>query len=77
MISPMHERDESSTDMSINEMSPGGVNPVRRTHVVSHNWKNIRNAMHVAKNEHMSSVDDFVSGPSGPCIALVLFTVRC
>ncbi|KAK4685256.1 hypothetical protein P7C73_g4898, partial [Tremellales sp. Uapishka_1] len=28
-----------------------------RHHVVSHDWKTIRDALHVAKNEHVSSVD--------------------
>jgi hypothetical protein len=37
------------------------LNGTPRTRIVNHNWKTIRNAMHVAKNEHMSSVDDYVS----------------
>jgi DNA topoisomerase IA len=37
------------------------LNGTPRTRIVNHNWKTIRNAMHVAKNEHMSSVDGYVS----------------
>jgi len=31
----------------------------RRRHVVQHDWATIRAALHIAKHEHMSSVDDF------------------
>lgn len=62
LFSPRHEKDESSASMGVSDASGSVASPsARRTHVVSHNWKTIRNAMHVAKHEHMSSVDDFVS----------------
>lgn len=39
--------------------SPGAAGG--RRHVVSHEWSSIRDAMHVAKNEHLSDVDALVS----------------
>jgi len=57
-FSPAHEKDQSDGvavgDLTLNS-------PETRTRIVSHNWKTIRNAMYVARNEHMSSVDDYVS----------------
>jgi hypothetical protein len=37
-----------------------GWGQVRR-HVVKHDWRSIRDALFVGRNEHMSDVDDFVS----------------
>jgi hypothetical protein len=34
-----------------------------KRHVVQHDWNGIRDAMHVAKHEHLSGVDVFVSPP--------------
>ena len=56
-FSPVHERDESDA-LDVGDLSMSGTG---RSRIVSHNWKTIRNAMHVARNEHMSSVDDYVS----------------
>jgi hypothetical protein len=56
-FSPVHEKEQSEA-LEIGDLSLNGTG---RTRIVSHNWKTIRNAMHVAKNEHMSSVDDYVS----------------
>jgi hypothetical protein len=55
----MHEKDESGA-VEVGNLTLTSP-PETRTRIVSHNWKTIRNAMHVAKNEHMSSVDDYVS----------------
>ena len=41
----------------LSERSAGGS----RRHVVQHNWASIRDAMYIAKHEHMSSVDECVS----------------
>lgn len=52
--------DVSFSSMSIDTMSmdlsPESWSLLRR-HVVEHDWVTIREAMHVAKNEHMSSID--------------------
>lgn len=37
-----------------------GWGAVRR-HVVKHDWRSIRDALFVGRNEHMSDVDDCVS----------------
>jgi 5'-nucleotidase len=56
-FSPSHEKGESEA-LDVGDLS---LNGTPRTRIVNHNWKTIRNAMHVAKNEHMSSVDGYVS----------------
>ncbi|WWC64228.1 uncharacterized protein I303_106837 [Kwoniella dejecticola CBS 10117] len=42
----------------VSEQSTGSAWGVLRRHVVQHDWNTIRDALHVAKNEHMSSVDE-------------------
>lgn len=44
----------------MSEMNGLGIG---RRHVVQHDWANIRDALHVAKNEHLSGVDVCVSYP--------------
>jgi hypothetical protein len=57
-FSPAHEKDQAD-GMAVGDLTLNA--PETRTRIVSHNWKTIRNAMYVARNEHMSSVDDYVS----------------
>ncbi|WWC73295.1 uncharacterized protein I206_107262 [Kwoniella pini CBS 10737] len=42
----------------VSERSTGSAWGVLKRHVVQHDWSTIRDALHVAKNEHMSSVDE-------------------
>jgi 5'-nucleotidase len=42
-------------------VSESGSAGAGKRHVVSHDWVGIRDAMHVAKNEHLSGVDVCVS----------------
>ncbi|OCF34141.1 hypothetical protein I316_04090 [Kwoniella heveanensis BCC8398] len=42
----------------VSERSASSAWGVLRRHVVAHDWSSIRDAMHVAKHEHMSSVDE-------------------
>jgi hypothetical protein len=42
------------------ERPAAGWGSVRR-HVVKHDWRSIRDALFVGRNEHMSDVDDCVS----------------
>lgn len=64
MTSPNHftpaslPSDALSPSSAISESSPWGR---LRRHVVQHDWGTIRNALHVAKHEHMSGLDVVVS----------------
>jgi 5'-nucleotidase len=53
LSSPIVEKDEGSAD---------GVDaPAQKRHVVRHDWSAIRDALHVARHEHLSAIDCFVS----------------
>jgi 5'-nucleotidase len=45
---------------SMTSTDGAGWGAVRR-HVVKHDWRSIRDALFVGRNEHMSDVDDCVS----------------
>lgn len=56
-FSPLTNKDTASP---VPEKSGSGTG---KRHVVQHDWANIRDALHIAKNEHVSGVDVFVSQP--------------
>ena len=49
--------------MSEKSWGTTGTSGAGRRHVVQHDWASIRDAMHIAKHEHMSAVDECVSFP--------------
>lgn len=53
--SPTSTYDLSSSTLSVETSMESWA--YARRHVVEHNWVTIREAMHVARNEHMSSID--------------------
>jgi 5'-nucleotidase len=57
---------DSVASLPANPEAAGGWGQVRR-HVVKHDWRSIRDALFVGRNEHMSDVDDCVSLLCSPC----------
>lgn len=54
LSSPIAEKDEASA-------ADGTDAPVQKRHVVRHDWSAIRDALHIARHEHLSAIDCFVS----------------